>query len=326
MRSPPRATRLPANPGISIAQSRLLPDRLLCQKAADRKRKVPVRGRARRRRAAEVRRAGSEGLSSNQAVDLLVVGGGINGTGIARDAAGRGLKRGAVRAGRPRPPHLLGEQQADPRRAALSRAVRVPAGARGAARARGAAARRAAHHLAAALRPAARPAAAAGLADPARPDALRPSGRPPAAAAARTRSTCAAIRPAGRSSPSSRRGFAYADCWVDDARLVVLNALDASERGAEILTRTRCTARATRQRPVVCRARADGGGPPRQMRARALVNATGPWVSRFLGERLQLPAPERCAPGQGRPHRRAAALRPPRPLHPAERPTAGWSS
>src|ERR1700709_451793 len=37
------------------------------------------------------------------------------------------------------------------------------------------------------------------------------------------------------------RGFEYSDCWVDDARLVVLNAIDAAERGAEVLTRTVCT-------------------------------------------------------------------------------------
>src|SRR5690606_2903911 len=40
-------------------------------------------------------------------------------------------------------------------------------------------------------------------------------------------------------SPEFRRGFAYADGWVDDARLVILNAVDARERGADIRTRTR---------------------------------------------------------------------------------------
>ena len=35
-------------------------------------------------------------------------------------------------------------------------------------------------------------------------------------------------------------GFEYADCWVDDARLVVLNAMAAREQGAHIHTRTRC--------------------------------------------------------------------------------------
>lgn len=84
------------------------------------------------------------------------------------------------------------------------------------------------------------------------------------------------------------KAFSYADCWVEDSRLVVLNALDAAERGAEILTRTRCT-----------EARHDGGlwqatlasnrgVPVRQVKAKALVNAAGPWVSDFLEKRLQL--------------------------------------
>jgi len=75
------------------------------------------------------------------------------------------------------------------------------------------------------------------------------------------------------------RGFEYSDCWVDDARLVVLNALDAAERGAVVLTRS----------PAVS-ARREGGlwvvttrhavtGEERQFRARCLVNCAGPWVS-----------------------------------------------
>jgi len=80
--------------------------------------------------------------------------------------------------------------------------------------------------------------------------------------------------------PNFTKAFCYSDCWVEDARLVVLNAMDAAERGAEILPRTRLTA-----------ARREGGlwqatlepcntavGTPRQVTARALVNAAGPWV------------------------------------------------
>ncbi|WP_241503902.1 glycerol-3-phosphate dehydrogenase [Ferruginivarius sediminum] len=81
-----------------------------------------------------------------------------------------------------------------------------------------------------------------------------------------------------------RKGFSYSDCWVEDSRLVVLNALDAAERGAEVLTGTRCTqARRTdnglwevRTEPV------DGSVHPRVIRARALVNAAGPWVTDVL--------------------------------------------
>ena len=77
-----------------------------------------------------------------------------------------------------------------------------------------------------------------------------------------------------------KRGFIYSDGWVDDARLVLLNALDAKARGAEVLTRTRCT-----------HARRDADGwtatlesPQgiRTVRARAVVNAAGPWAESFL--------------------------------------------
>jgi glycerol-3-phosphate dehydrogenase len=76
-----------------------------------------------------------------------------------------------------------------------------------------------------------------------------------------------------------RRGFAYSDGWVDDARLVVLNALDARERGGTILTRTRCTA-VTRHEGHwhVTLATKDGA---RRVTARALVNAAGPWAGSF---------------------------------------------
>ena len=88
----------------------------------------------------------------------------------------------AGRAGRPRRAHVVVEHQADPRRAALSRALRVPARRRGARRARGAAARRAAPHRAAGVRAAARAAPAAGLDDPRRSLPLRPPRRPDDAA------------------------------------------------------------------------------------------------------------------------------------------------
>jgi glycerol-3-phosphate dehydrogenase len=78
-----------------------------------------------------------------------------------------------------------------------------------------------------------------------------------------------------------RRGFVYSDGWADDARLVVLNALDAAERGAEILTRTRCEKieRATRGWSAML---VDGRGHRRTVAARSVVNATGPYVSQFL--------------------------------------------
>ncbi|MEP9354646.1 glycerol-3-phosphate dehydrogenase [Xanthobacter sp. KR7-65] len=82
------------------------------------------------------------------------------------------------------------------------------------------------------------------------------------------------------------RGFEYSDCWVDDARLVVLNACDARARGAVIETRARAVdiARATdgwalRIEDAQTRQR-------KEVRARVLINAAGPWADRLVGETL----------------------------------------
>jgi len=78
------------------------------------------------------------------------------------------------------------------------------------------------------------------------------------------------------------KGFEYSDCQVDDARLVVLNALDAAKRGAGILTRTRCT-RARRENGLWQVALTDqDNGQTRSIQARMLVNAAGPWVDQVL--------------------------------------------
>lgn len=81
------------------------------------------------------------------------------------------------------------------------------------------------------------------------------------------------------------RAFEYSDCWVDDSRLVVLLARDAAARGARILTRCRVT-----------EARADQGlwtvqAGGQALQARLLVNAAGPWAGQ-IGHRLGLPAEE----------------------------------
>jgi glycerol-3-phosphate dehydrogenase len=86
--------------------------------------------------------------------------------------------------------------------------------------------------------------------------------------------------------PDFRRGFTYSDAWVDDSRLVVLNAVDAAERGAEVRTRTRCAS--ARREGDGWVARLEGPEGPREVRARALVNAAGPWVSTFLRDELAL--------------------------------------
>ncbi|MFZ0498457.1 MAG: glycerol-3-phosphate dehydrogenase [Steroidobacteraceae bacterium] len=78
------------------------------------------------------------------------------------------------------------------------------------------------------------------------------------------------------------QGFVYSDGWTDDARLVVLNAIDARNRGASILTRTRCEKlEAARGQWVATLASPSGS---QTISARAVVNATGPWVSRFARE------------------------------------------
>ena len=77
-----------------------------------------------------------------------------------------------------------------------------------------------------------------------------------------------------------RTGFVYSDGWVDDARLVVLNALDACERGAQILTRTKCTD--VKQEEGAWRATLASEQHGRiDIKARAIVNAAGPWTAQF---------------------------------------------
>jgi glycerol-3-phosphate dehydrogenase len=72
-----------------------------------------------------------------------------------------------------------------------------------------------------------------------------------------------------------RYGFEYSDCWVDDARLVVVNALDAAERGATIRTRTRLT---RADRGESWQLIFDSRGHRDTATARVLVNAAGPWI------------------------------------------------
>jgi glycerol-3-phosphate dehydrogenase len=75
-------------------------------------------------------------------------------------------------------------------------------------------------------------------------------------------------------------GFAYSDCRVDDSRLVVANALDAHERGAQIRLRTRCTAVIRDGECWRVTLQPASGGSAVAVEARALVDATGPWVGR----------------------------------------------
>jgi glycerol-3-phosphate dehydrogenase len=88
--------------------------------------------------------------------------------------------------------------------------------------------------------------------------------------------------------PQFTQGFVYSDGWVDDARLVLLNALDARERGARLFTRTRCTQ--ARRGPQAWTATLQGrDGAATTVQARALVNAAGPWAEAFLRGVAQAP-------------------------------------
>ena len=84
--------------------------------------------------------------------------------------------------------------------------------------------------------------------------------------------------------PAFRHGFSYADCWVEDTRLVILAAVDAAEKGAEILTHTECVGLSPNAK--------EGGwsvvlqdhltGKKGKIEAHLVVNAAGPWVAKTL--------------------------------------------
>ncbi len=230
--------------------------------------------------------------ASSDIVDLLVVGGGINGAGIARDAAGRGL-------------NVLLVEQDDLASATSSASTKLIHGGlryleyyefrlvREALIEREVLLRLAPHIIRpltfilpheAALRPAWMVRIGLFLYDHLGGREKLPGSR----------GLDLRRDPVGKPlRPAFTKGFSYADCWVDDARLVVLNALDARERGARILTRTRCLA-----------ARRDGGTwqatiedqitrEQQTVRARGLVNAAGPWVASFIDGALGMRRPQK---------------------------------
>ncbi len=87
-------------------------------------------------------------------------------------------------------------------------------------------------------------------------------------------------------------GFEYSDCWVDDARLVVLNALDAAERGATIEPRTACVkAERTGSGRWNIAVQDEVTGRRRNIRARVLINATGPWLAKLTGSVIHAGVP-----------------------------------
>ncbi|HEX8640371.1 MAG TPA: glycerol-3-phosphate dehydrogenase [Allosphingosinicella sp.] len=210
--------------------------------------------------------------------DLLVIGGGINGAAIARDAAGRGSRV------------LLVEKDDLAAHTSSASSKLIHGGLRYLEQFEFRLVREALREREILLR------AAPHIVRPLRfvlPDA--PGGRPTwmvrfglrlydmlAGSGSLPRSH--RLTRHGPEEAPLKRGFSllgYWDAWVDDARLVVLNAVDAAERGAEIATRTEFLA--ARQSDGGWAAELSGG---RTVKARMIVNAAGPWVREVLQARL----------------------------------------
>jgi glycerol-3-phosphate dehydrogenase len=209
--------------------------------------------------------------------DLAVIGGGINGVGVARDAAGRGLS-------------VLLAEQGDLASATSSASTKLIHGGL----------RYLEHYRFRLVRESLRERAlllklAPHLVRPMRfvlphiglraPWKLRLGfrlydwfGRTPGLAASRALDL--GDDPAGAPlQPGFKLGFEYSDCVADDARLVIANAISAREKGADIRPRTRCVS-ARRENGSWQLVLQTGGGNREIVTARALVNATGPWVAR----------------------------------------------
>ncbi len=86
--------------------------------------------------------------------------------------------------------------------------------------------------------------------------------------------------------PEFTRAFEYSDCWVEDSRLVVLNARDAADRGAHILTRTQCESAWRSGDGWILALRNGVTGRQRTIHARTLVNAAGPWAGSVLRQQV----------------------------------------
>jgi len=93
--------------------------------------------------------------------------------------------------------------------------------------------------------------------------------------------------------PSIKKGFEYSDGWVDDARLVVLNAISAKENGATILTKTQCT-KVKREKDFWLVTLKDLlTNQETVVKTKAMVNASGPWVAQLFEDALPIPSPQK---------------------------------
>ncbi|MGB8714133.1 MAG: glycerol-3-phosphate dehydrogenase [Onishia taeanensis] len=211
-------------------------------------------------------------------LDLFVVGGGINGVGIANDAAGRGLRVGLC-------------EQADLANATSSASSKlIHGGLRYLEHREFRLVREALHEREVLLKKAPHIVWPLRFILPHQPH-LRPAWMIRAGLFLYDHLSQRASLPSSKGlrfddtsplKPAITRGFEYSDCWVDDARLVVLNALQAQEQGAEIMTRTRCIE--AREEDGAWRITLEDRDTGRQItrRAKTLVNAAGPWVESFI--------------------------------------------
>ncbi len=87
--------------------------------------------------------------------------------------------------------------------------------------------------------------------------------------------------------PQFTLGFEYSDCWVEDSRLVVLNARDAADRGAVIAPRTRLLSGARQGDVWALTLQSVVTGEISHIKARAIVNAAGPWAGEVLRSTLR---------------------------------------
>lgn len=91
--------------------------------------------------------------------------------------------------------------------------------------------------------------------------------------------------------PQFHKAFEYSDCWVEDSRLVALNARDAADRGATVLTRTTCEGAERRGDQWLVSLRNED--EVTEVKTRAIVNAGGPWVADVLTGKLRQNSSER---------------------------------
>ena len=88
------------------------------------------------------------------------------------------------------------------------------------------------------------------------------------------------------------KAFEYSDCWIEDSRLVVLNARDAQLRGAEIMVQTKVLSASREEDRWKIELQDQSSGDTRTVRARMLVNAGGPWVGDIIQQKVRVNSSE----------------------------------